>query len=48
MDSIPVNVLLVEETVVLVHDVPQRLEVSACVVVVLLLIDAGSEEQEKD
>jgi hypothetical protein len=48
MDSIPVNVLLTEEAVVLVHDVPQRLEVSARVVAVLLLIDAGSEEQEKD
>ena len=46
MDSIPVNVLLTEETVVLVHDVPQCLEVSACIVVVLLLIDARSEEQE--
>ena len=40
-------VLVVEEAVALVDDVPQRLEVALRRVVVLLLLDAGGEGEKE-
>ena len=45
MDLIPVHPFLIEETVVLVHDLPQSLEVSVRTIGELLFVDAGREEQ---
>ena len=45
MDLIPVHPFLIEETIVLVHDLPQSLEVSVRTIGELLFVDAGREEQ---
>ena len=43
MDIVPVDVFLCEETIVLVHEMPQSLEVAARIVVVFFFVDARRE-----
>jgi hypothetical protein len=48
VDGIPVDILFREEAVMLVHDVPESLEVAAGIVVIFLFLDAGGKEEERE
>ena len=48
VDLLPVDVFLVEETIVAVHDLPEGLEIAVGGVGVFLFIDTRYERQEQE